>query len=160
MRLYSDFGRSDNKLLFSRYMLGIDYSDKAESEIYRCYVILLGVIREFLTECRININSKGYLYIQDSIIAIIDQRTMDIRFKTDVYPYVAFKYGVKDSSNVEHSIRNALVAAYKLNELDENHSSAIMSSFGRCPTNKTFLLYMTREVCRRLWDESIEFTDI
>ena len=82
---------------------------------------------------------------------------MNINLKNDVYPYVAIKNGVKDPATIEHSIRNALVAAYKLNESDVYCNSEIMGSFGKRPTNKEFLLYMTREVYRRLWNESVEF---
>ncbi len=157
MMVRSEKIKESDKLLFNRYMLGFDSKSRADSEKYRCYVILMGVIRELLDECRINISSNGYMYIQDCIITIFDQRTMNINLKNDVYPYVAFKNGVKDPATIEHSIRNALVAAYKLNETDVFHSSAILSSFEKRPTNKEFLLYMTREVYRRLWNESVEF---
>ena len=157
MKEDTDLGSMQENMLFNPFMLGFDYANSVDSEKYRCYVFLVGVIRELLDECRINISSKGYLYIQDCVINIFDQRTMNIRFKTDVYPYVAYKYGVKDASNIEHSIRNAIVAAYKLNESDTYHSSSIMNYFGKRPTNKEFLLYMTGEVYRRLWNESVEF---
>jgi hypothetical protein len=147
----------EDRLLFSRYMLGFDSTNRAGSEKYKCYVILMAVIRELLNECKINISSYGYMYIQDCIIAIFDLRSMNINFKKDVYPCVALKNGVKDPANIEHSIRNALVAAYKVNTSDPYHSSAIMNSFDKRPTNKEFLLYMTREVYRRLWHESVEF---
>ena len=148
----------NDRLLFNRFMLGIDPENRVESEKYRCYVLLISVIRELLEECRINISSKGYLYIQDCIITIIDQRTTNIRFNTDVYPYVAYKYGVRDGSNIEHSIRNALVAAYRIFESEGKNNSSIMNCFAKRPTNKEFLLYLTNEVCRRLWNESIEFS--
>lgn len=147
----------NERMLYNPFMLGFDCGNKVDSEKYRCYVVMIGMIRELLDECRINISSKGYLYIQDCVIAIFDQRTMNIRFKTDVYPYVAYKYGIKDAANIEHSIRNAIVAAYKLNEADTFHSSAIMEYFGKRPTNKEFLLYMAGEVYKRLWNESVEF---
>lgn len=153
----SDKISEGDRLLFNRYMFGFDSTNRAESEKYRCYVILMSVIRELLNECRINISSHGYIYIQDCIITIFDQRTLNINFKRDVYPYVAWKNGVEDPANIEHSIRNALIAAYKNNESDVYHSSAILDSFGKRPTNKEFLLYMTREVYRRLWNESVEF---
>ncbi len=157
MKEDTDLGSIQENLIFNPFMLGFDHANSVDSEKYRCYVFLVGVIRELLDECRINISSKGYLYIQDCVITIFDQRTMNIRFKTDVYPYVACKYGVKDAANIEHSIRNAIVAAYKLNEADTYHRSAIMNYFGKRPTNKEFLLYMTGEVYRRLWNESVEF---
>lgn len=158
MKVESESRSMNEKMLFNPFMLGFDRANSVDSEKYRCYVFLVGVIRELLDECRINISSKGYLYIQDCVITIFDQRTMNIRFKTDVYPYVAFKYGIKDAANIEHSIRNAIVAAYKIYESDPYHSSTVMSSFGKRPTNKEFLLYMTSEVYRRLWHESVEFT--
>ena len=158
MKAEPDLSGMQEKMIFNPFMLGFDRANSVDSEKYRCYVFLVGVIRELLDECRINISSKGYLYIQDCVITIFDQRTMNIRFKTDVYPYVAFKYGIKDAANIEHSIRNAIVAAYKLYESDPYHSSAIMSCFGKRPTNKEFLLYVTGEVYRRLWHESVEFT--
>ncbi len=160
MRVDYEDNVSKEGLLFNPYMLGFDCANNVDSEKYRCYVFLVGVIRELLEEFRINISSKGYIYIQDCVIAIFDQRSMNIRFKTDVYPYVASKYGIKDSATVEHNIRNAIVAAYKLNESDVYHNSAIMSSFGKRPTNKEFLLYVTNEVYRRLWNESVEFTRV
>lgn len=153
----SDTSSEVERMLFNPYMLVFDCSNKVDSEKYRCYITLVSVIRELLDECRISISSKGYLYIQDCIITIIDQRTMNIRFNSDVYPYVAYKYGVKDPANIEHSIRNAIIAAYKLNETDGIHGSKIMDSFGRRPTNKELLLYLTAEVYRRLWDEPVEF---
>ena len=157
MMAMTDKPGEEDRLLFNRYMLGFDSKNRADSEKYRCYVILMGTIRELLDECRINIGSYGYMYIQDSVIAIIDQRSMNINFKKEVYPYVAYKNGVRNPDNIEHSIRNALVAAYKVNLSDIYHSSVIMNAFGKCPTNKEFFLYITREVYRRLWDESVEF---
>lgn len=157
MMVMTDKTNEEDRLLFNRYMLGFDSTNRADSEKYRCYVILMGAIRDLLDECRINISSCGYIYMQDSVITIIDQRTLNINFKKEVYPYVACKNGVRNPENIEHSIRNALVAAYKVNLSDVYHSSVIMNSFGRCPTNKEFLLYITREVYRRLWNESVEF---
>lgn len=144
-------------MLINQYMLGFDYANRVNSERYRCYVIIVSLVRELLDDCGINICCKGYLYIQDCIVTIFDQRITNICFNTDVYPYVAYKYGVKDPANIEHSIRNALVSAYKHSENDDYRSSRILSSFGRRPTNKEFLLYLTREIYERLMNESVEF---
>ena len=148
---------SGSSMLLNPFMLGFDAVNTVDSEKYRCYVAIIFAVREILDECRINIGCKGYLYIQDCVIAIFDQRMMSINFKSDVYPNVAAKYGIRNSSNIEHNIRNAIDAAYKLSMSDICRGAGIMKYFDKRPTNKEFLLRLTREVYRRVWNESVEF---
>lgn len=151
---------SGENMLLNPYMLNFDFRHASESEKYKLYMSVTKVIRELLRDCRINSCSKGYSYIQDCILAIIDQRDLNINFNNDVYPYVALKYGITDIRAIEHSIRNAILAAYRLYESDEENRSSIMDHFERRPTNKMFVLHLTREVYRKLWDESVELLTV
>jgi hypothetical protein len=150
-------GTTGGSMLFNPFMFGFDGTSNVDSEKYRCYVAIICALREILDECKINIGCKGYIYIQDCVITIFDQRRMNICFKSDVYPYVAAKYGIRDIENIEHNIRNAIGAAYKLCLSDICQGSGIGKYFDKRPTNKEFLLRLTREVYRRVWNESVEF---
>ena len=50
MMAMTDKPGEEDRLLFNRYMLGFDSKNRADSEKYRCYVILMGTIRELLDE--------------------------------------------------------------------------------------------------------------
>ena len=145
------------RMLFNPYLFGFDCNNSVDSEKYRCFVAITCALLEIQDECMINIGSKGYAYIQDCVITIFDQRKMDICFKSDVYPYVAAKHGIRDIGIIEHDIRNAICAAYKRSISDMCKGSGIIKYFDKCPSNKIFILRLTREVYRRVWNESVEF---
>ncbi len=101
----------------------------------------------------INIKSQGYTFLRDAICIIIDRRCLDICLIKEVYPYIAEKHRVKSISKVEHSIRNALDAAYKKCRTEYPDRDCILNTFERKPTNKKFLLIAVQEVSNRLLKE-------
>ena len=84
--------------------------------------------------------------------ALLDTDDGYVLYDTGLHPD-----GIEDPDNIEHSIRNALIAAYRTYGEEACCNTSFMELFGKRPTNKEFLLCLTREVYRRLWDESVEF---
>lgn len=150
-------GYDDGGMLFNPYMLGFDQNKKINSDKYRNFMAIISATRQILDECGISSKCKGYLYMTDCVIAIFDHRNLNINFKSDVYPYIAIKYGIKNAATVEHGIRNAIFSAYEKNEAGSGQHSVFMSRFTKRPTSKEFVLLLTREVYRMVWNESVEF---
>ena len=93
-----------------------------------------------------------FLY-KDAICIITDRRSLDICLVKEVYPYIAEKHRVKSLYKIEHSIRNALDAAYKKCRSTYPERDCLLNSFDEKPTNKKFLLLAVQEVGNRLLKE-------
>lgn len=161
LREVSDVGRHIRSMHFhavkpSRhhtFTYAFDPSDKKDNDAYHRRVALNKVIHDLLIECCINIKTRGYTYIRDAICLITDHDTFDVCLSTDIYPHIAKKHGVRGTSRIEHNIRNAIKAAYEASCRSENEGSFLTERFDCRPTAKEFLLHLTHEADRRLWNE-------
>lgn len=117
---------------------------------YKKMIIYLRIIQEILDDFGIHKTNKGYYYIIDSVAMIMQQDYTKLHFKSEIYPYVADGYKGIRSSSVEHSIRNAIHAAYR----DQLKSVVVnkMSDFENCPGNKQFLIIVSNLVYLRYQD--------
>ena len=120
----------------------------SECDDYRRKMILHSIIEDLLNECCINIKSRGYTFIKDAACIVIDMQTLDLFFKTDVYPYIAEKYRVRNTDLIEHSIRNAIGSGYVRFKEDPDHDSA-PEIYSSKPTNKKFILHIAQEAVKR-----------
>lgn len=59
-------------------------------------------------------NFKGYRYIMEAVIKIVEDAEYNFEFKWKVYPFIAELYGVSAFS-VERAIRNSIESAYDRN---------------------------------------------
>ncbi|MBQ3291770.1 MAG: hypothetical protein IJH43_05290 [Mogibacterium sp.] len=135
------------------YLFGFVPSARTNKESYNRYIVFMKAITEVLNDFGIHISNNGYSYIIDSVMLIMDLRTLDLRLKTDVYPVIARKYDFKKYTTIEHNIRNAIKSACLDNERHPGANK--MDIFGRRPTNKQFLLYVTEYVSRKMCEEMI-----
>jgi hypothetical protein len=135
------------------FMFGSDITAKPTVEELAAYYEFLNSSTSVLNEFGIHIGTNGYSYLIEALKIIIDREIYDVRMKTDVYPLIAVKHGLKRYDPVEHSIRNSLKAAYKVckNKYPDRH--CILNSFDEKPTNKKFLLRAVQEVSDRLLKE-------
>ena len=134
------------------YLFGAG-SHKLSREEYSRYVTFMNSITRKLNEFGIHINNNGYSYIIEAVMIIIDMKTLDIILRNDVYPYVALKHDYKRCSAIEHNIRNAIKSACL--DYERNPGINNMGIFGKRPTNKQFLLYITECVYRDMCSEMI-----
>lgn len=125
-------------------------------EAYYGSINLIRSIYDVLNDCNININSHGYTYIKDAVCIIVDLRTLDVCLAKEVYPYIAFKYKLKDISVIEHDIRNSIDAAYKASQNTCRGRSGLMKYYDSRPTNKTFILDTVQKVAERLFEERLK----
>jgi len=138
---------------YGNYFYAFDPNNAADKDEYKKNILLISTIRDVLNEYRINVKSKGYMFMQDAICIITDLQRMDICFEKEVYPLIAKKYDAGGSYAIEHGIRNAINKAYDTFTNTSPESSGI---FDMKPTNKTFLLMATQGVGSRLLKELID----
>ena len=146
----SPFGHEYMK---GNYFYAFNPAQTTDKDMYQRNIRLLSTITEVLDDNCINIKSQGYTYIKDAICIITDRRCLDVCLVKEIYPYIAEKHRIKKISKVEHSIRNALDAAYKKCRSDCPEKDCILNSFDEKPTNKKFLLRAVQEVGDRLLKE-------
>ena len=146
----SPFGR---EYVQGNYFFAFNPAQTTDKDMYQRNIKLMSTITEVLDENCINIKSQGYTYLRDAICIVIDRKCLDVCMLKDIYPYIAEKHRVKSVSKIEHSIRNALDAAYKRCKNDHPEKDCILNSFGGKPTNKKFLLRAVQEVSNRLLKE-------
>ena len=146
----SPFGRGSMQ---GNYFYAFDPTLSTDKDLYQRNIRLLCTITDILDENCINIKSLGYTYLKDAICIIIDRRRLDLCMVKEIYPYIAEKHRVKSISKVEHGIRNALDAAYKICKNKYPDRKCILNSFEEKPTNKKFLLIAVQEVEDRLLKE-------
>lgn len=109
------------------------------------------VINEVLNECMISIKSIGHQYMKDAVSIISEHGSQNLCFSKDVYPRIAARHRDCTAAKVEHSIRNAIDAAYRAILKHSKHcGDSLMHSFDKKPSNKQFLLRVTHEVNGRL----------
>ena len=132
------------------YLFGFRPEIKSSREDYNRYIVFIRIITDLLKDYGIHITNNGYAYIIDSVMILIDQKSLDLKFNNDVYPLVAFKYGISKTSVIEHNIRNAIQTACADYEKDPEANR--MGVFGKRPTNREFLFYITTEVCQKMYD--------
>jgi hypothetical protein len=136
----------------SLFMFGIDASVRHSGEEIAEYIEFLNCSTAVLNEFGIHMGTNGYSYLIDAIKIIIDRERYDVRMKTDVYPLIAIKYGMKRQDPVEHSIRNAINTAYEDNIRKPGCNR--MDGFARKPTAKHFIIYAAdvvyKRMCRRV----------
>ena len=149
----SPFGREFMK---GNYFYAFNPTQTTDKKLYKRNIRLLNTITDVLDENCINIKSQGYTYLKDAICIVTDRRSLDICLVKEVYPYIAEKHRVKSKTKVEHSIRNALNAAYKVCKHQHPDRDCIMNSFNGKPTNKKFILRAVKEVSNRLLKELSE----
>ena len=130
------------------FMFGFNPETHVDSKAYRMYVSCIIAITEVLREYEINIKNKGYTYIVDSIMIILDLNKLDLRLSSEVYPFIRRKYRLNNSAAVEHAIRNAIKSAHSRCQRKSAKSS--MKDHTKKPTNKQFLLVVTQEVVNRM----------
>lgn len=135
------------------FVFAFDPCNHTEKDEYHRKIRLTSVIHDLLNECCINIKSRGYTYIRDAVCLITDHDTYDICLNNDIYPHIARKYNIKGISRIEHNIRNSIDAAYHSGRWREGNKQNLMHIFDSKPTPKQFLLHMTHEADRRLWNE-------
>lgn len=135
------------------YLFGFSGDRRTSKEEYSRYVLFMKTITTILNDFGIHISNNGYSYIIDSVMVIMDLRSMDIRLSNDVYPHVARKYDFRKSTTIEHNIRNAIKSACL--DYERNPGSNKMGIFGKRPTNKQFLLYVAEAVSRKMCEEMI-----
>lgn len=133
------------------FVYAFNPSVKHDSDIYHRHISLINTIHDVLSECRINIRSKGYAYIKDAICLITDHNSLDINLDKEVYSLIAEKHRLRGTNGIEHSIRYAISSAFR--RRDEKNHPSIMDHFRKKPSNKEFLLHATQEVNGRAWNE-------
>lgn len=146
----SPFG---HEFMKGNYFYAFNPAQSTDKDMYQRNIKLLGTITELLDENCINIKSQGYTFLRDAICIVIDRRCFDVCLIKEVYPYIAEKHRVKSISRVEHSIRNALDAAYKKCRTEYPDRDCILNTFEKKPTNKKFILVAVQEVSNRLLKE-------
>ncbi len=141
-----------NRAARQRLLLASEFDPMGgtDPEQYKHNLRLNSIIQSVLDECSISVKRRGYSYIKYAIRLITDMRTYDVRMDKDIYPLIAEKFGVKGTDSIEHDIRNAIDAAYKLHMSREERSASPMDRFSSKPTPKPFLLYITQEVNSRM----------
>jgi hypothetical protein len=137
----------------SLFMFGLDATVRHSGEEIAEYYEFLNNSTAVLNEFGIHIGTNGYSYLIDAIKIIIDRERYDVRMKTDVYPLIAMKYGIKRQDPVEHSIRNAINTAYEDNL--RNPGCNRMDIFVRKPKSKNFIIYAADEVYKRMCRKAI-----
>ena len=82
----------------------------------------------------------GYGYIIEAIKIVIKKQGVMGSLNNEVYPLIAAKYGTT-TSNVERSIRNAIVCAFNSFDSTKNTIDAnnLFSFFNERPTNRAFI---------------------
>ncbi|MBQ6440723.1 MAG: hypothetical protein IJJ06_11520 [Mogibacterium sp.] len=146
----SPFGREYMK---GNYFYAFNPAETTDNDTFKRNIKLLSTITELLDENCINIKSLGYTYLKDALCIITDRKRLDLCMVKEVYPYIAEKHSVKKVSKIEHSIRNALEAAYRRCKSKYPERDCIMNCFEEKPTNKMFLLRAVQEVSSRLLKE-------
>ena len=73
--------------------------------------------------------------------------------KTDIYPLIAARYGLRNCGAVEHSIRNAINAAYEEQIRDPKCNK--MGMFRKKPTNKQLVIHIADVVLRNMCESRI-----
>ncbi|MBE6028510.1 MAG: hypothetical protein E7227_07965 [Clostridiales bacterium] len=141
IRIMNDY--SDQKKGKGSYFYAFNPSLNPDRDFYRRNIILIDTIYKVLNEYKINIKSQGYTFIKDAICIIVDKKCLDVSLAKEIYLLIAEKYHVKGIYTIEHSIRNALNAAYR----------KCPERFSAKPTNKTFILTAAQEVSSRLVKE-------
>ena len=141
IRIMNDY--SDQIKGKGSYFYAFNPSLNPDRESYIRNIILIDTIYDVLNEYNINIKSQGYTYIKDAICIIVDKKCLDVSLAKEIYLLIAKKYNVKGINTIEHSIRNALKAAYR----------KYPERFSAKPTNKTFILTAAQEVSSRLSKE-------
>lgn len=116
---------------------------------YKRKMRLLTGIEGLLDKCCINVKSRGYTFLVDAICIIIDLKTLDVCLVSDVYPYIADKYNVKNLDTIEHSIRNCIKDGYE-RYTDGRSDDDLPEIYRNKPTNKKFLLYIAKEVSKMI----------
>ena len=149
----SPFG---HEFIQGNYFYAFNPAQNTDKETYQRNIRLMSTITEVLDENCINIKSQGYTYLKDAICIITDMRRLDVCMTKEIYPYIAEKHRLKNKSIVEHSIRNAIDAAYRKCKNMYPDRKCILNSFDEKPTNKKFLLRAVQEVGNRLLVELSE----
>ena len=145
----SPFGR---EFMRGNYFYAFNPTQSEDRETYQHNIKLLNTINEVLDENCINIKTLGYTYLKDAICIVTDRKTLNVCMVKDIYPYIAEKHRIKPGK-VEHSIRNAVNAAYIKCRNSYPERDCIMNSCDGRPTNKKFILRAVREVSNRLLKE-------
>ena len=128
--------------------------DSAYERYQAFYIPVSAALRDF----GIRLEYNGYAYILEAVRIIVDRNTFDIRLKTDVYPRIAAKYNIRQSTCIEHNIRNAINVAYRDNE--RNPGSNMMSIFDRKPTNKQFLMHVADCVRQSMYESGTKIRSV
>ncbi len=147
------FGRDYINYIKGNYFYAFNPEVKMDKEEYKRNIFLMKTITDILNENCINIKSHGYTFLKDAICIVTDMESIDISLTKDVYPYIAEKYTSRNISKVEHSIRNALDAAYATVKQYYPERDCIMNSFEKKPTAKKFLLRAVQEMEERFFKE-------
>ena len=130
------------------FLYGFNPAAKVDRKLYRRYVSFISAITEVLKDYDINIKNKGYAYIVDAVLFIMDQNKLDIRLNDDVYPLIRRKYNLKNTAIVEHCIRNAIKSAYL--RCHRGPVNSRMKDHAKKPSNKQFILAITHEVTHKM----------
>ena len=136
------------------FLFGFDVEGDASPEEFSRYCIFVSLINKVLMEFGLHMGNNGYMYISDSVKIMIDQKNHDLRLKSDIYPLIAVKHHVKSQAAIEHSIRNALNAAYEDNIRCPGINK--MGIFRKRPTNKQFMVYAADAVLRCVCESRVD----
>ena len=148
MMMRNDKIKSVNTAHGGLFMFGSDITAKPSDKEFAAYYEFLNSSTSVLNDFGIHIGTNGYSYLIEALKIIIDRERYDVRMKTDVYPLIAVKHGLKKYDPVEHNIRNAINTAYE-DHLKQPGCNR-MELFPKRPTNKQFIIYAADEVFKKL----------
>ena len=107
-------------------------------------------INNYLLSLKIMPTLKGYKYLRDSIKLIVTENLIFSKFKYDVYPRIARRYGTNIAA-VERNISNAIDSAFLTAEIDVINSefgNTVRAEKGK-PTCREFILLAADKLKRR-----------
>jgi hypothetical protein len=130
------------------FMFGYDITNRPSKEELAAYCEFLNSSTSVLNEFGIHIGTNGYSYLIEAFKIVIDRERYDVRMKSDIYPLIAVKHGLRRFDPIEHSIRNAINSAYEDNL--KNPGCNRMWIFPKKPTNKNFIIYAADEVYKKM----------
>ncbi len=98
-------------------------------------------ITNTLKELGITPAIRGFGYLRDSILYIVDKGTLSIAVTQELYPEIAKKYSVK-WTNIERCIRHAIHIMWGDKKKNPEAIKKIFNCMPECPTNGEFLMTM------------------
>lgn len=150
----NDTGSGAYGMQDSSFFFNFELNSSAEHKDYRKYHDFMDRVTFVLNDYGIHIGSNGYSYLVEAVKIMADRGRYDVRMKTDIYPRIAEKYRIRNQGAVEHSIRNAINAAY--DDYVRNPACNRMGVFGVKPKNKQFIIHVADRVLKSIYESLTE----